>query len=153
MWVRRTYATARKNIVKSKKGGVQDPRHVLIKEMLYDKKVPSTDPKDFKPNIKPPSTKPSPVYIGQDPIEQEIDQVERMWYLIKHQEAQRQTTELKQVAMSMRAAMERLEQVDSRLFEDALKKEKVQLFPRKFRVPTESPSPLGWDYEINRHEN
>ncbi|KAI8913315.1 hypothetical protein EDD86DRAFT_174038, partial [Gorgonomyces haynaldii] len=67
------------------------------------------------------------------------DQIERMWYLTKAQEAKEQTEQLQRQYLMMRRAMEKLESTDKTLFEDALKKPVLPQFPKQFRLPTETP--------------
>ncbi|EGF81195.1 hypothetical protein BATDEDRAFT_7300, partial [Batrachochytrium dendrobatidis JAM81] len=65
--------------------------------------------------------------------------IERAWCLLKQQESVMTMNALKRKYSAMRAAMEELEKTDSRLFNGTLEKAEVQLFPKRMRVPTDTP--------------
>ena len=126
-----------------------DSRHVLIKKMLYDE-IPGF----VKPIVQkatPTIARENPVYVGNDPTLRMQDNVERVWCLYKMQEKQEQMQVIKRTFNSMREAMEKLQMMDKRLFEAALLKKDVELFPRRMKIPTETSSKLGWDYEMNHN--
>ncbi|KAI8922028.1 mitochondrial ribosomal protein L28-domain-containing protein [Powellomyces hirtus] len=124
-----------------------DKRYQLIRDILYSKDVPSTSAKPLRPlTAKSVSC---PVSTNAD--DAKVDTIERAWALEKQKEAAAKVAELRGMYESMRAAMEELEKTDSRLFEAAkvgADKDEVVVFPRRLRVPTETPPIDGWDYEM-----
>ncbi|KAI8823581.1 uncharacterized protein EV422DRAFT_521554 [Fimicolochytrium jonesii] len=125
-----------------------DKRYQLIKEMLYSKETPSTPAKPL--GTQPLDPRSSPVST-ESPQAQRIDTIERAWTLEKQKEAVAKVAELRGMYESMREAMEELEKTDTRLFEAAKSgsdREKVVVFPKRLRVPTETPPLDGWDYEM-----
>ncbi|KAI9017156.1 hypothetical protein BC832DRAFT_518314, partial [Gaertneriomyces semiglobifer] len=70
------------------------------------------------------------------------DAIERAWALLKQKEAVAKVAELRGMYESMRNAMEELERTDRRLFEAAKTgsdQNEVVTFPKRLRVPTETP--------------
>ncbi|KAJ3410357.1 hypothetical protein HDV05_003860 [Chytridiales sp. JEL 0842] len=118
-----------------------DKRYQLIKDMLY----------------KQPATQPDTIQESESDHEKK-EIVERIWSLLKSREAKAQEESLMNKYKSMRMAMEELEKTDKRLFigtgvtnaEQARQKDESATehsfiaFPRRMRVPTETPPLAGW---------
>ncbi|KAI9095214.1 mitochondrial ribosomal protein L28-domain-containing protein [Phlyctochytrium arcticum] len=127
-----------------------DQRYQLIQDILYDKNVPTTPARP----IPAPSVHSFTHAVATHPSNPEAvkqDTIERAWALHKEREAVAKVAEVRAIYESMRAAMEELEKVDKRLFEAAkvgTDPEEVTVFPRRLRVPTETPPVDGWDYEM-----
>ncbi|KAJ3164213.1 hypothetical protein HDU88_005525 [Geranomyces variabilis] len=125
-----------------------DKRYSLIREILYDKDVPTTPAKPVRQLTAQSVSNPIATRREHDA---KVDAIERAWAIEKHKEAAAKMQELRGMYESMRLAMEELERTDSRLFEAAkvgADREKVIVFPRRLRVPTETPPLDGWDYEM-----
>ncbi|KAJ3159542.1 hypothetical protein HDU86_001551 [Geranomyces michiganensis] len=125
-----------------------DKRYQLLRTILYDKDVPTTPAKPVRPLTAQLVSNPIATRREQDA---KVDAIERAWAVEKHKEAAAKTKELRGMYESMRLAMEELERTDSRLFEAAkvgADREQVVVFPRRLRVPTETPPLDGWDYEM-----
>ncbi|KAJ3220113.1 hypothetical protein HDU67_006869 [Dinochytrium kinnereticum] len=120
-----------------KEQGISDKRYNVIKDMLY----------------KPDASKPSKKMTQEESDRREI--IERVWCLTKIKEARRIEEELLRKYRSMRLAMEELKKTDERLFagtgavmEGGEGSGKIEaLFPRRLKVPTETPPVGGWEYE------
>ncbi|KAJ3180106.1 hypothetical protein HDU87_002331 [Geranomyces variabilis] len=125
-----------------------DKRYSLIREILYDKDVPTTPAKPVQQLTAQSVSNPIATRREHDA---KVDAIERAWAIEKQKEAAAKMEELRGMYESMRLAMEELERTDSRLFEAAkvgADREKVVVFPRRLRVPTETPPLDGWDYEM-----
>ena len=116
------------------KGG-NDSRNQLITNALYS----------------PQPSPPLPTSISTE----QHELIERMWALEKWKEAELYSNQLKAQYESMRKAMCALRASDPFLFEGACKKDvdadgrdKIVSFPKRFRVPTETPPLNGWSYEL-----
>jgi hypothetical protein len=120
---------------------VQDPRIAVLKTILYENPV--------EPVKLPKSPKFHSVNVST-PAELERDQIERMWSLVKQQEAYQQTQSIKEAYLHMKAAMLHLEKNHPHLFQDCLKKQSVTTFPKIFRVPTETAPLGGWPNEVDK---
>nr|KAJ3418134.1 39S ribosomal protein L28, mitochondrial [Polyrhizophydium stewartii] len=139
---------------KSSKDGIQDPRLQHIKSVLYD----NAGATQGAPLVQAPSqreatevSRKSAVYTGPDSARMQRETIERAWCLLKKQEADEITAGLRRRFLAMRSAMQELEQLDPRLFEGTQGRKEVELFPKRLRVPTETPPMLGWDYERNHN--
>ncbi|KAI9268213.1 mitochondrial ribosomal protein L28-domain-containing protein [Phascolomyces articulosus] len=74
------------------------------------------------------------------------DTIERAWKLhLMRQREQRQQT-LERQFRSIHAAMSELEKTSDRLFKGAIVKSRHVTYPKQAKIPTETPSPQGWDY-------
>lgn len=144
----RTSASASSKKVKDV--SASDKRYQSIRDMLYSRDVPTTmrrpipptTAKSFADSVADPSTNPEAA---------KRDAIERAWALLKQREAVEKIKELRGMYQSMREAMEELEKTDTRLFEAAkvgASKEEVVVFPRRLRVPTETPPVSGWEYQM-----
>jgi hypothetical protein len=132
----------------------------MIRSMLYDSKVPSTSPETHGAQIKLESPKTSPVWVPTDETmsleeaekqpEHQDDMIERAWIFFKEKERVETMKRIRDQYTSIHNAMERLSVLDQRLFEAAQEKDAVALFPKRFRIATETKSPLGWDYNMDR---
>ncbi|KAJ3023669.1 hypothetical protein HKX48_001893 [Thoreauomyces humboldtii] len=133
---------------KAKDATTADKRYQLIREMLYDRTVPTTPARPVKlPTAESVSC---PVVIGDSTVAQ-MDTIERAWAMEKQKEAAAKVAELRDMYESMREAMVQLEKTDVRLFEAAkvgAARKDVTVFPRRLRVPTETPPIDGWDYDM-----
>ncbi|KAJ3328288.1 hypothetical protein HDU91_004149, partial [Kappamyces sp. JEL0680] len=141
-----------------------DPRYTagtLTLGMLYDAAVPSTSPSTHSSLIKMPSARETPVWTpsheqtesveelkGHDSHQRDL--IERAWAKERSIEDERALAEIRERFVKMHLAMTRLQELDPRLFEAALVKDEVALMPKRLRVATETISPLGWDYEMDR---
>ncbi|KAJ3041077.1 hypothetical protein HDV00_009977 [Rhizophlyctis rosea] len=122
-----------------------DPRYQLIKDMLYDRNVPTTKGVPFQKITYEDYTSPLPPQ--SDEFETKKDLIERAWVVVKKKEAVQRVAELRAKYECMRKAMEELKKTDTRLFEAAAQvdRETVTVFPRRLRIPTETPPLRGWD--------
>ncbi|KAJ3281554.1 39S ribosomal protein L28, mitochondrial [Borealophlyctis nickersoniae] len=131
-----------------------DARYALIRDMLYNRSVPTTKPADPARITLATATTPlpQPATASQDTIQH--DAIERAWALVKQKEAVERVKEVRAKYTAMRLAMEELERTDARLFEAAARvdKEEVKVFPRTLRVPTETPPAKGWNYDMTPPE-
>ena len=123
--------------------GFSDKRYQLIKDILY----------------KPPLKTPQIAKLNTTDLERR-EIIERVWSLLKSRESQEQEISLLKKYRSMRAALEELKETDERLFrgtgvmeshaadsensDDNTLKEPI-LFPRRLKIPTETPPIGGWD--------
>ncbi|KAJ3302658.1 hypothetical protein HDV03_004778 [Kappamyces sp. JEL0829] len=136
-------------------------RFTMIRGMLYDAAVPSTSPSTHSSLIKMPSARETPVWTpsheqtgsveelkGHDSHQRDL--IERAWAKERSIEDERALAEIRERFVKMHLAMTRLQELDPRLFEAALVKDEVALMPKRLRVATETISPLGWDYEMDR---
>ncbi|TPX70695.1 hypothetical protein SpCBS45565_g01586 [Spizellomyces sp. 'palustris'] len=127
-----------------------DKRYQLIRDILYSREVPTTQPKPIPPASAALFTAP----VATDPANRRAlkrDAIERAWAILKEREAVAKVQELRGMYESMRSAMEELERTDRRLFEAAkvaTDREVVVVFPRRLRVPTDTPPLEGWDYDM-----
>ncbi|KAH8555842.1 mitochondrial ribosomal protein L28-domain-containing protein [Umbelopsis sp. PMI_123] len=78
---------------------------------------------------------------------QQHETIERAWKLHQNQERERRNRELEKKFRKMHAAMNELEKTSDRLFKAAIVKSRHITFPREMKIPTETPSPQGWNHE------
>ncbi|GAB5589428.1 hypothetical protein Unana1_04328 [Umbelopsis nana] len=78
---------------------------------------------------------------------QQHETIERAWKLHQNQERERRNRELEKKFRKMHAAMNELEKTSDRLFKAAIVKSRHITFPREMKIPTETPSPQGWNYD------
>ncbi len=110
-----------------------DKRYEMIQDIMYGNKTHRTL---FKMN---------------EEMKEQHEVIERMWCLEKQREADRLQTSLKNKYVAMRSALEALEKVDKRLFDEAIRKEeKVVTFPLKLRVPTETIAVENWSDNLKK---
>jgi hypothetical protein len=123
-----------------KKLGTQDSRYVLIKKMIYDNQIDSPPPKQIK-------LRDSPVYVGIDENLTMAEELERLYCLNLQIEKSKQMQMLKDNYQSMNNAMNALFKIDQRLFKGSLVKlNEHKVFPKRMRIPTETPPINAWDY-------
>lgn len=157
----RTYA------VKNEPAG--DPKKEIIRKALY--------PGNIRSRASPTGTwRPDVARALQHaiPSVQAHHTIERAWLLHRRHLRKRREAELARKFECMKQAMQELERVDSRLYMEAnkpedprgrstvemelaktLKSSEVRtmearvrgLFPRELRIPTDTPSRTGWNYE------
>jgi Mitochondrial ribosomal protein L28 len=142
--IRRFASAAQKTL--PKKSVTQDWRSVLIKKMIYDNPASRTP----TPAV---SLRESPVYVGEDADTLMAEELERAYCVHLQLEKEAHIKRIREGYTSMRLAMEQLEKVDKRLFEGTMVQLKEhELFPKRMRVPTETPPLNGWDYEMDRNK-
>ncbi|KAI8901346.1 hypothetical protein BC833DRAFT_578389 [Globomyces pollinis-pini] len=152
--IKRCMATAVKGKAGSVSGGkkkadaITDKRYILIKKMLYDPAVKTTLPSKQKQNARKLDLSTSPLYIGNDVQEKQTDVIERMWAIQQQQDQIKYLNNLKAQYTSMYKAMEALKSADERLFNGTKGKNPLDVFPKDFRIPTDTPPTNGWDYSM-----
>ncbi|KAJ3072139.1 hypothetical protein HDU98_004151 [Podochytrium sp. JEL0797] len=117
--------------------GITDKRMQVVRDILYP--APLAQPT-------PPALQVSAETLSQREI------VERMWCHLKAKEAVDTETRLAKKYLRIRMAMEDLEANHKDLFEgtaqvSASAIDQGEIFPRRLRVPTETPPTNGWEYE------
>jgi hypothetical protein len=119
-----------------------DARYNLLKSVLYQ-----APPRDPLPITSTPQT----------PQEEKDanDVIEKTWVLYLEEKRREQVLALKKKYQSMRNAMLELEKTDKRLFDgtqvDVESTEEVvsyKRFPRRLRIPTETPPTSGWQSKV-----
>ncbi|KAG6874417.1 hypothetical protein C0995_015153 [Termitomyces sp. Mi166 len=157
----RTYA--------AKNEAVGDPKKEIIRKTLYPNNIRSrpTPTGTWRPDV-------GRALQFAIPSVQAHNTIERAWLLHKRHIRKMREAELGRKFESMRTAMEELRRVDDRLYMEANKQEDPRarigaerelakqlktteirtlearirgLFPRELRVPTDTPSHSGWNYE------
>ena len=153
----------------SKNESAGDPKKEIIRRALY--------PSNIRNRPSPTGTwRPDVARALQHaiPSVQAHRTIERAWLLHRRHLRKRREAELARKFESMRLAMEELRKVDSRLYMEANKSEDPRarsmtemelaktlktselrtlegrirgLFPRELRVPTDTPSRSGWNYD------
>ncbi|KAJ2960556.1 hypothetical protein NQZ79_g4138 [Umbelopsis isabellina] len=78
---------------------------------------------------------------------QQHETIERAWKLHQNQERERRNRCLERKFRKMEAAMNELEKTSDRLFKAAIVKSRHITFPRELKMPTETPSPQGWNHD------
>jgi large subunit ribosomal protein L40 len=146
-----------------------DPKKDLIRRMLY--------PSNLRNKPTPVGTwRPEVGHLLQRaiPSKQAHETIERAWSLHLRHTRWKREAELARKFECMRKAMEELEKIDSKLYMGANKVEDPRvwtaaelekssqlrgaekrafdwrirgLFPRELRLPTDTPSRSGWDYQ------
>ncbi|KAG9289147.1 hypothetical protein G9A89_022456 [Geosiphon pyriformis] len=115
--------------VKSASQKSLDPRYEIIKGILFNSQ---------KTNL--------PTLTNQD-LEQH-ETIERAWKLYTRYRRERRYNEMAKKFESMCEANLELEITDPNLFKQAqLINRKEALFPKKMKVPTETPPLTGWNYD------
>lgn len=139
----RTLAKVATKEAPKRKAVLQDARYALIKKMIYDNPIPAAP-------VKANSPRDSPVYVGSDSELIDIEELERSYCLHLQLEKEQKLNTLKELYTSMRCANEELKRKDERLFNGAQIKLSEHLqFPKRLRIPTETPPRNGWDYAMN----
>ncbi|KAI8138531.1 mitochondrial ribosomal protein L28-domain-containing protein [Fennellomyces sp. T-0311] len=72
--------------------------------------------------------------------------IERAWKLHKMRQREQKHQALERQFRSMHAAMSELEKTSDRLYKGAIVKSRHITYPKQAKIPTETPSPQGWDY-------
>ncbi|KAF8640419.1 hypothetical protein AX17_000085 [Amanita inopinata Kibby_2008] len=151
-----------------KNESVGDPRREIIRKALY--------PSNIRSSASPTGTwRPDVGRALQHaiPSVQAHDTIERAWLLHGRHVRKQREAELARKFECMKKAMEELEGVDKRLYKEANKEEDPRvrssaeialsktlktsetrtlearirgLFPRELRIPTDTPSRNGWNY-------
>ncbi|KAG6851367.1 hypothetical protein H0H93_005765 [Arthromyces matolae] len=148
---------------------VGDPKKEIIRKVLYPNNIRSrsTPTGTWRPDV-------ARALQFAIPSVQAHETIERAWLLHKRHIRKMREAELERKFESMRRAMEELRRVDDRLYMEANKPEDPRarteaerelakklkstevrtlearirgLFPRELRVPTDTPSHSGWNYE------
>lgn len=146
-----------------------DPQNELIRRALYPSNIRNkeTPTGTWRPDV----AKALRVAI---PSKQAHDTVERAWLLHERHSRWRRNAEAERKFSCLRRAMEELEKIDPALFKEAnrvedprartsaeiellksskgAEKKKLDsrlpgLFPREMRLPTDTPSRSGWNYD------
>jgi large subunit ribosomal protein L40 len=112
----------------SNTGGSGDQRLEIIRRVLFEQ-----------------PTRELPALQGE--ALQQHETIERAWKLHQNQERERRNRELEKKFRKMNAAMNELEKTNDRLFKAAIVKSRHITFPREMKIPTETPSPQGWNYD------
>ena len=147
-----------------------DKRISAIRDILYgETTIPSHMPTGL-PSIDSPASSSTPRQeIDTSQIKPIKDTIERAWAVKKMDEKAAIMEEVRRKYGAMRKAMETLQQMDARLFEGAVANNKIErgtsmypvnpsdsivdgvqdgqavlVFPRRLRVPTETPPINGW---------
>ncbi len=137
---------------KSKPKDSNDPRYIQINKMLFDPNFQQFIPKERIMNSKKIHPKDSPVYVGDQVHLQQIDLIERAWCYLKLKEQQEFNDKVSLQYEMIRKAMLVLAKRNNQLYQDALVKNEVELFPKSLRIQTETYSSLGWDYNMDRNQ-
>jgi large subunit ribosomal protein L40 len=145
-----------------------DPKKDLIRRMLYPSNIRNraTPVGTWRPDV-------GRLLQRAIPSKQAHETIERAWNLHLRHTRWKRDAELARKFECMRKAMEELEKLDSRLYMEANKTEDPRgwtdvdleksgelrgaekkafdwrirgLFPREFRLPTDTPSRNGWEY-------
>jgi large subunit ribosomal protein L40 len=109
-------------------GGSGDQRLEIIRRVLFEQPTRET------PNLEGEAL-------------QQHETIERAWKLHQNQERERRNRELEKKFRKMNAAMTELEKTSDRLFKAAIVKSRHITFPREMKIPTETPSPQGWNHD------
>jgi large subunit ribosomal protein L40 len=157
----RTYAA--KNVEQS------DPKKDILRRVLYPANMRNrpTPVGTWRPDV-------ARAFQRAIPSAQAHDTIERAWLLHKRHQRKQRDAELARKFARMEEAMDELYQLDQRLYMEAnrpedprarsqaevalaktLKVSEVRtlearirgLFPRELKVPTDTPSRAGWNYE------
>ncbi|KAJ3025955.1 UNVERIFIED_CONTAM: hypothetical protein HDU68_006427 [Siphonaria sp. JEL0065] len=117
--------------------GITDKRMQVVRDILYPNPVNQPTP---------PALEVSVESLSQREI------IERMWCHIKTKEAVATEERLARKYIRMRAAMEELKLNHPDLFKGTGQVtssaiDQGETFPRRLRVPTETPPTSGWEYE------
>lgn len=140
-----SFSASKKNKTEPvKKMDLGDKRLITIKDMLYGP----------DPNTKALEAQQSSM-VGEQSEKQiqhqnDVDLVERVWFLEKQAEYLIQTEQVRAEHEAIYNAMEKLKEYDYQLFELALVNPGIDTFPARFRIPTDTVSVLGWDYHMDR---
>ncbi|TPX31732.1 hypothetical protein SmJEL517_g05003 [Synchytrium microbalum] len=155
---------------KARKLDVTDKRVAAIRDILYAETT--------KPTHMPHGLPPQMDVAHIKPVK---DTIERAWAVKKMDEKHAIVDEVKRKYTAMRKAMEALQSIDSRLFEGAVANNRIErgtnlhpatstpdnttaegdaqspqpvlVFPRRLRVPTETPPIKGWKYQLTAPES
>ena len=74
--------------------------------------------------------------------------IERAWKLHKMRQREQKQQALERQFRSMHAAMAELEKTSDRLYKGAIVKSRHITYPKQAKIPTDTPSPQGWDYSF-----
>ncbi|KAI7856435.1 mitochondrial ribosomal protein L28-domain-containing protein [Circinella umbellata] len=77
---------------------------------------------------------------------EEHETIERAWKLHKMRQREQRQQTLERQFRSIHLAMSELEKASDRLFKGAIVKSRHITYPKQAKIPTETPSPQGWDY-------
>ncbi|KAJ3109987.1 39S ribosomal protein L28, mitochondrial [Physocladia obscura] len=118
--------------------GVTDKRMQIVRDILYPAAPPQVPT--------PPALKVSFQSLAQREV------IERMWCRLKTIEAIEIEERLQRKYLRVRLAMEDLEKNHKELFEGTGQVtlsaiDEGAMFPRRLRIPTETPPTNGWEYE------
>lgn len=146
-----------------------DPKKEIIRRALYPNNIrnKATPTGTWRPDV-------GRALQHAIPSVQAHNTIERAWLLHQRHIRKKRDAELARKFECMRRAMEELEKIDSRLYMEANKQEDPRarseaelqlmrtqkgsekkaldarirgLFPRELRIPTDTPSRNGWNYE------
>lgn len=158
--LRRSYATKNENQA--------DPKREIIRKTLYPGNIRNTAAPTgtWRPDV-------GRALQHAIPSVQAHETIERAWLLHKRHLRKQREAELGRKFESMKKAMEELEKIDPRLYMEANRTEDPRrrtegevevaktmrdvekqalearargLFPRELKVPTDTPSKAGWNY-------
>lgn len=91
------------------------------------------------------SSRPTVVTLEGEALE-EHETIERAWKLHKMRQRESKQRSLEHQFRAMNLAMTELEKTSDRLFKGALVKSRHMTYPKQAKIPTETPSTQGWDY-------
>ncbi|KAI9320187.1 mitochondrial ribosomal protein L28-domain-containing protein [Dichotomocladium elegans] len=74
--------------------------------------------------------------------------IERAWKLHKMRQREQRQRTLERQFRAMQSAMAELEKTSDRLYKGAIVKSRHVTYPKQAKIPTETPSPQGWDYSF-----
>lgn len=86
-----------------------------------------------------------PIQLEGEQLEQH-ETIERAWKLHKMRTREARERRLERQFRAMEAAMNELEKTSDRLYKAAIVKSRHMTYPKQAKIPTETPSPQGWDY-------
>ncbi|KAL1936781.1 hypothetical protein VTP01DRAFT_915 [Rhizomucor pusillus] len=98
-----------------------------------------------------PATREPSIQLEGEALEQH-ETIERAWKLHKMRERERKQRVLERQFRSIHAAMTELEKTSDRLYKGAIVKSRHTTYPSQAKIPTDTPSPQGWDYSFKASE-
>ncbi|CAG8456449.1 hypothetical protein C2G38_2105528 [Gigaspora rosea] len=112
----------------SQNANITDTRYQIIKRILYETPKPEL-----------------PKMTEQDLEKHET--IDRAWKLFLRNQQEERENELAAKYRMLNEANLELEKLGSRLFNSAQIGNKIMMFPRQMKIPTETPPLNGWNYD------
>ncbi|CDH59918.1 hypothetical protein RO3G_05833 [Lichtheimia corymbifera JMRC:FSU:9682] len=72
--------------------------------------------------------------------------IEQAWKLHQMRQREQRQRSMERQFRAMHAAMTELEKTSDRLYKGAIVKSRHITYPKQAKIPSETPSPQGWDY-------